>query len=167
MWRCSYGNLSAGLMAASKKAKMRFLRSSVSSIPSFRWARWPYQDSYASTLDSIQRHMIGILMGWRPSIDESFEAFRHRRHRLSSELAAEHREWSTSWATKVRTWGEHVNRNHDPLTWSASLLCFHGEDWLQQQRVRWSAPGESRTNTRAGRSKVHRRWHEGYTRVSA
>ena len=99
MWSCFYANLSAGLMAASTKAKMRFLRSSVSSIPSFRWARWPYQDSYASTLDSIQRHMIGILMGWRPSVDESFEAFRHRRHRLSSDLAAEHGEWSTDWAT--------------------------------------------------------------------
>ena len=167
MWRCFYGNLSAGLKASSNKAKMRFLQSSVSSIPSFRWSRWPHQDTCKTTLDATQRHMIGILTGCRPSPEEPFEKFRKRRHKLTNRLAAKHGKWSKSWACKVKSWGDHVYRNHDPATWSASLLRFHGEDWLQQQRVRSSGIAESRTNTRAYRGHVHRRWQQGYERVLA
>ena len=167
MWRCFFGNYSAGLKAASFKAKMRFLSSSVSAIPSFRWSRWPYQQTYKETLDSIQRRMIGILMGWRPSSEESFEQFRQRRHTLSSRLARQHGTWSQNWIGKVRSWGKHVHRNHDAATWSFSLLRFHDDDWIQQQRLLSSAPGESRTKTRAYHGKVHRRWHEAYNKASA
>ena len=167
MWRCFYGNLSAGLAASSTKAKMRFLHSSVSSIPSFRWARWPYQDTYKTSLDSIQRHMIGILMGWRPAPEETFATFSQRRRRLSGRLAAKHGKWSSSWASKVKSWGDHTHRNHDAATWSSALLQFHGDDWLQQQRALSSGIAESRTNTRAYRGKVHRRWQEGYEKASA
>ena len=142
--------------------EVRFLRSSVSTIPSFRWARWPYQDTYKTNLDAIQRHMIGILVGWRPTPGETFEQFRQRRHSLSSRLATKQGRWSENWACKVKTWGGHVYRNHDAATWSHSLLNFHGADWLSEQRALWSGPGESRTNTRAFHGKVHRRWYEGY-----
>ena len=132
MWRCFFGNYSAGLKGSSAKAKTRFLHSSVSTIPSFRWARWPIETTYETALDSIQRHMIGILMGWKPSPQEPFEHFRRRRHNLSSQLAARHGKWSETWATNVKTWGDHVCRNHDEATWSHALLKFHDDDWLQQ-----------------------------------
>ena len=166
LWRCLYGNMSAGLAASSTKAKKRFLQSSISSIPSFRWARWPYQDTYKTSLDSIQRHMIGILMGWRPAPEEPFETFRQRRHRLSGSLAAKHGKWSNSWANKPKSWGDHVHRNHDTATWSFEILNYHGADWLQQQPVPSSGVAESRTDTRAYRGKVHRRWQEGHEKAS-
>ena len=165
MWRCFFGNYSAGLKGSSAKAKMRFLHSSVSTIPSFRWARWPFQTTYETALDSIQRHMIGILMGWKPSPQEPFEHFRRRRRSLSSQLAARHGKWSETWATNVKTWGDHVCRNHDEATWSHALLKFHDDDWLQQQRLASSRLGESRTNTRAFQGKVQRRWHEGFAKA--
>ena len=166
MWRCFFGSRSAGLQAAGVKAKMRFLSSIVATIPSFRWARWPLQDTYRAKLDSIQRHMIGILMAWRPTPQEDFEAFRHRRHRLSSSLAAKHGKWGSNWLKKVKDWGDHVHRNHDSTSWSLPLLNFHDDTWLHQQRLLHSRMGESRTNTRACRAKVHRRWQEGYHAAS-
>ena len=105
-------------------------------------------------------------MGWRPSPDESFDISRQGRHKLSGRLAKKHGRWSDSWACKQKSWGDHVYRNHDTATWSLSLLQFHGDEWLEQQRASSSGPGESRTNTRACRGKVHRRWHEGYIKVS-
>ena len=45
MWRSFYGNLTPGLVRASVAAKMRFLQSSIRSLASFRWSRWPYQRS--------------------------------------------------------------------------------------------------------------------------
>ena len=57
IWRCLYGNMSAGLAAPTTKAKMRFCKAR-SPIPSFRWARCPYQDTYKTCWDSIKRHMI-------------------------------------------------------------------------------------------------------------
>ena len=165
MWRCFFGNYSAGVKGSRTKAKMRFLRSSVSSIPSFRWARWPFQATYQKALDSIQRHMIGILMGWRPAPHEPFEQFRRRRHNISSRLAARHGKWGSAWAKDVSTWGDHVCRNHDSAAWSHALLTFHSEDWLVQQRLASSGLGESRTNTRAFHGKVQRRWHEGFKKA--
>ena len=54
MWRCFFRNYCSGLKASSTKARVKFLRSSMSAIPSFRGARWPLQKSYKTALDSIQ-----------------------------------------------------------------------------------------------------------------
>ena len=45
MWRSFYGNLSEGLLTSNETTKLRFLNTSIATIPSFRWARWPYQES--------------------------------------------------------------------------------------------------------------------------
>ena len=143
------------------RAKMRFLNSSVSSIAAFRWARWPYQETYKSALDSSHRHMISILMGWRPALHENFDQFVLRRRAQANCLALRHGTWSKRWALSLQSWKAHIDRNHDPSTWSSTLLNFHDHNWLQERRLLASSGNESRTNTRACRMKIHRRWHEG------
>ena len=161
MWRCFYGNLSAGLMASSSNAKMRFLHSSVSSIAAFRWSRWPYQEKIKAALDDTHRHMIGILMGWRPQPHQTFEQFVVWRRDHSNRLAARHGKWSKRWALSLQSWKAHIDQNHDPSTWSSILLNFHHHNWLQERRLLASSGNESRTNTRACHMKIRRRWHEG------
>ena len=144
---------------------MRFLNSSVSAIPAARWARWPYQETYKAKLDSTQRLMISTLMKWKPASDESFDDFSMRRRIMANRIARKYGKWSTCWAKSLQTWSEHVHRGNDPGAWSVHLLNYHDSEWLDVQRLLFSDLGESRTNTRSGRFKVHRRWHEGFQRA--
>lgn len=167
MWRCFYGNLSPGLTGFYEKTKLRFLSSPVVTIASFRWASWPYHNFFAAGIDSAQRHMISILMNWKPSRNESFTDFAKRRNIRAGWLASEHGRWSYRWAHRERSWHAHVQRAHDAGTWSYARMNHHGAVWLQTQRDVASGPrGEPRTNTRAYRGKVQRRWHEGAQRVA-
>ena len=162
MWRSFYGNLSKSLLASSVPVKMRFLNSSIASIAAFRWARWPFQETYAGNLDGTQRRMISILMDWKPSPQESFDDFARRRRIKAGRMASRRGRWSHLWADSVKKWNAHVLRRHDAHVWSPSLLEWHGEEWLQHRRaLAWTGGTESRTNTRAYRGKVQRRWTEG------
>merc|ERR1740129_568920 len=58
-------------------------------------------------------------------------------------------------------WHAHVERGHDAHAWSPHLLKWQDQTWLWLRRLCHSAVGESRTNTRALRGGVHRRWEEG------
>ena len=98
MWRAFFGNLSTGLLQASDRAKFRFLQASVKSVAAFRWARWPFQQSYAAKLDRTQRKMIGHLLQIRPQPDESVDEFVQRRHSITSRKARHMGFWSLPWA---------------------------------------------------------------------
>ena len=161
MWRSFFGNLSRGLLASPESTKMRFPLSSIASIGSFRWPRWPYQQSYADRLDTIQRKMVGILMKVRPSAGETVESYRRRRRKLTNGSATKVGLWSHLWAKSMRTWHSHVQRGHDARAWSGPLLRFRPLGWLNLQRLTASKANESRTRTRAYRGYVHRRWCEG------
>ena len=167
MWRSFFGNLSARLLSTPAAVKMRFLNQSVASIASFRWSRWPFQHCKAARLDGVQRKMVGILLGSRPTSGESFDSYVRRRHRTTSRLATKHGLWSKMWASSVISWGSHVDRGHDRGAWSRPLLQWHDLDWLERQRrAASSGPFESRTRTRAYRGGVHRRWSEGHVAAS-
>ena len=58
------------------------------------------------------------------------------------------------------SWHGHLARGHDMGTWSPAPLAWHNDEWLSEQRLEHSGFNESRTRTRAQRSKVHRRWEE-------
>lgn len=166
MWRSFFGNLSSGLLASHPNTKLRFLNSCISAIPSFRWACWPYQDTYAATLDSVQRHMIAVLMQVRPRSEASFEAFAQRRHIYCGKIASKHGRWSRQWARSICSWKDHVDRRHDPGSWSSPVLEWHGTDWITQRRLLASSGLESRTGTRASRGKVHQRWEESLSKAA-
>ena len=167
MWKCFFGNMSSGLSSSSEKAKMRFLKTCVASIPAFRWSRWAFQQTYASRMDSIQRKMVSVLFEIRPQPTEEWDEFHKRRRRVSGRIADKSGRWSRLWARSVCTWRDHVQRNHDRSAWSAPLLAWHDQEWLHMQRVMASTShNESRTRTRACRGKVHRRWEDGASRAA-
>ena len=148
--------MSKGLCGSSNAAKFRFLRSSVQTVASLRWARWPYQARYAKRLDSIQRKMLASLFGIKPSAQEPYDAFVQRRHIQAGHLGR----WSAGWGSSVVSWHDHLLRRHDPKVWSPVLLDWHDTSWLSLQGLMHSVGLESRTRTRAYRGKVHRRWQE-------
>lgn len=160
MWRSFLGNLSSSLFSSHPNIKLKFLNSCISSIPSFPWARWPYQDTYAATLDSVQGHMIAVLMQLKPRSQESLEAFTRRRHCYCGKLASKHGRWSQQWARSICSWRDHAGRRHDPGSWPSPVLDWHGADWITQRRLLASSGLASRTGTRAGRGKVHKHWEE-------
>ena len=123
MWKSFFGNLNEGLARCSGKAKVRFLNSSIASIPGFRWSRWTYQPSYAASLDRTHRRMIAILLQIRPQPHENFEDYFRRCHTSTGGIASRSGRWSDLWARSVRNWNAHVSRNHDPATWSQPLLA--------------------------------------------
>ena len=160
MQRAFFGNLSRGVKHASAAAKFRFMRSSVQSIAQFRWARWPYQKSYAKRLDATQRKMLGILFDVKPNESEPYDAFVQRRHCETGRIASKCGRWSVAWAQGVIGWNDHMRRGHDPGAWSPKLLDWHDTTWLALRRLLNSSGAESRTRTRAYRGPVHKRWQE-------
>ena len=161
MLRSFFANLDLGLRKASPTAKMRFLSACILPIARARWSRWPYQATYADRLDRMQRKMLSCLFGIRPREDEPIDAFQERRRQESSAMARGMGLWSSEWARSVCNWASHVDRDHDPFTWSKPLLGWRDSNWLFLRRLMNSAINESRTRTRAGRGKIHRRWADG------
>ena len=161
MMRAFYGNVSAGLKRASKPTKQRFLSSCILPIARSRWARWTYLPSYAARLNAFQRKLISVLFGIVPHSDEPYDAFCERRHNSSSAIARDMGLWSHAWANSVVNWSEHVQREHDPMTWSKHLLEWRGPEWLDLQRLLFSRPGHSRTHTRCIAGAPATRWLDG------
>ena len=48
-------NFRPGLQKSSKAVKLRFLRTCVCTVASFRWSRWPFTRTNADKLDALQR----------------------------------------------------------------------------------------------------------------
>ena len=59
-----------------------------------------------------------------------------------------------------------MGRRHDPGSWSGHVLDWHDTDWITLRRLLASVGLESRTGTRAGRGKVHKRWAESLSRAA-
>ena len=167
MWRAFCGNLSASLLLSSENVRMRFLKSSIVSVASSRWARWPYQRSFADKLGRVQRKMIANLMNIKPVEGEAFDAFCQRRHIVTGIKTSKVGRWSQQWAASIDSWAAHIDRKHDDKAWSHVILGWHDGMWLQWQRFLQSSGHESRTRTRAVRGKVHRRWEEGLEEARA
>ena len=161
MCKAFYGNLRPSLKNASKETKIRFLRTCVCSISKFRWPRWPFTRTLADKLDACQRRFLYNLFPMSPYPHEMMQDFFARRHRAASRLACSSGKWSKLWARDVLSWHAHVQRGHDTHAWSPHVLNWRGHNWLRTQRLWNSAVGESRTNTRAYRGHVHRRWQDG------
>ena len=96
-----------------------------------------------------------------PHTDERIEDFFARRHRAASHQARSSGRWSGLWVNDLQSWHAHVERRHDSCAWSPIILNWRDHQWLSLRRLWNSALGESRTNTRAFRGHVHRRWQEG------
>ena len=90
-----------------------------------------------------------------------YPCFRLRRNNLAGAIAKDMGLWSREWAHSLVNWAAHIERGHDKLTWSKDLLEWHGPDWLDWQRLLWSRPGRSITNTRCCAGSPAKRWLDG------
>ena len=119
----------------------------------------PFQTTYAAKLDGVQDHMLARLLQVRRLPGEDVDRYYCRRRQLCRQLAAQTGKWSTEWAQASCLWGSHVQRGHDPGSWSTPIYQWHGRDWLQAQRLRASRAGRLGTRSISGRPAV--RWFEG------
>ena len=101
-----------------------------------------------------------------PYKKEPMHEFFSRRHRAAYRLTGSSGKWSKLWRQDLLGWQAHMKRQYDVHVWKPYLLSWKGGDWLGIQRLLNSAFGESRTNTRAYRGHVHRRWEDGLERRS-
>jgi hypothetical protein len=161
MCKAFFGNLRPSLQNTSQGTKLRFLSTCVASVSKFRWARWPFTRNLADKLDACQRRFLYHLFPMSPYPHELVHDFYTRRHLAASRIACSSGKWSELWAHDICTWHAHIQRRHDMHAWSPHMLSWRGRSWLGIRRLWNSAAGESRTNTRAYRGHVHRRWEDG------
>ena len=99
-------------------------------------------------------------------------AFVMRRNRAAAGVARRRGLWSDVWKKRVIAWNAHLGRELNKNSWAAKTLHFHGKEWLQQRRRMFAVGSQGsllagRTETRAGRGIVHRRWHDGVDHAKA
>ena len=148
IWQRFVSNCSAGPQASGTKAKALFLNSSIASIAFSKWSRWPYQDSYAQSLDHIHRGMISILVQIRARPGEAFQDFTTRRTWLLGEwhrglVNGARAEPPVSDICMTTSSGSIF-----PNTCSAAMVDWHDTAWLEPQHLLAGSLAGSRTNTR-------------------
>ena len=70
MSKAFYANVRFGLKLCSPARKIKFLKTCILPIASSRWARWPWQKSYAQRLDKLQHQFVAVLFDVRAMPDE-------------------------------------------------------------------------------------------------
>ena len=84
-------------------------------------------------------------------------------HSFVTPPASQTGRWSDSWRSALVLWNGHVQRAHDPGSWSGPVAEWHDLYWLLEQRVANSSQGSfASTRTRAVRGPPSKRWAEGY-----
>ena len=158
LWGSFYANARPSLLKSPLASRMRFLETCVKTVASFRWSRWPFQATYANRLNGIQNHMMARLLQITPDSGEDIDTYFSRRRRLSAQMSRRQGKWSVAWAKSCVTWEAHVLRGHDPGSWAKRIYEWHGQQWLQEQRLQQGRRG---TGTRAGPGRPATRYHEG------
>ena len=137
------------------KARLALLTRSVHPILGFRWARWPFTVSRADLLDSVQKRMVGIILGIRMLPDEAFEAFYRRRGNETAALVKKFGCWSRMWANALIGWADHLERDRNAHTWAAKLSKVRPLEELPLRRTHFGRP-----QTGASSGFIRRRWWE-------
>ena len=97
MWNAFYSNLSPGLLASPETVKCNFVKNSLMSICTWRWARWPYNVKIAAKLDSVQSHFFQLLFPSSPYPNEDPDAFFKRVRQQSGRKSAKVGRFSSFW----------------------------------------------------------------------
>ena len=158
MLRAFVGNQDKGLRRAAERSKLRFLNTSVLSIARYRFSRWPFQRTYASNLDRLQRKLLAITFDIRPRSEEPWDSFTLRRRAETHALATRTGRWSQAWARSQISWDAHIRRGHDKQAWTPQILGFRDSAWLSLQRIFASHGTESRLGTRVVQGRPKPRW---------
>ena len=163
VWGAWHSNVSAGLFQAPPVARMRFLNRCVKPMIAFKWSRWPYSESLENKLNQLHRHLISSCLRIPPAAHETPDDYHKRVSSAAGRIASQTGRWSDSWRSALVSWNGHVQRAHDPGSWSGPVADWHDLYWLLEQRVANGSQGSfARTRTRAARGPPSKRWAEGY-----
>ena len=104
------------------ESKRALLSRATLPVFAYRAARWPPSTAVISYVDRFQRRIIASCLAVQPRPDEpAVDYFRRRNATISAHLPPACR-WSRVWCGKVVAWDDHINRGHDPMSWSRDLL---------------------------------------------
>ena len=159
LWRAFWGNCGhRSFKHAAANLKRVPLDRACKPVLSFRCSRWPPQPVIARELDRVQSKMAAVMLCAKRREGEAVDIYIKRRNRAAAEFSRESGLWSKHWFERALEWDAHVRRGHNPYSWPTLLANFHGEDWLEEQRMLTNFHG-TQTRRQAGRPAM--RWHEG------
>ena len=155
-WRAFWKNLSkpvAGQLALS--LKMSVFSRCVTSVLTFRLARWPFTISNAKRLNAIQRRMIKIMSPLPRLSGETDVLYNSRCARAVTDIQHSMVPWGVLWASHNVNWASHILRDTAHASWPAKLLHVRSTRQLDLWR---STSVSKRPGTRAESGFVCRRW---------
>ena len=169
MWRSFWANpASRDGQNLSRNAKLQLLSKAVLPQLEFRCSRWPPQKTVARELDDMQRKMYATIARIPRHPAEATDQYVRRRGREAATACRLAGTWSSRWFKRACKWNEHLERPRNSVNWSAKLLHYHDRAWFIQKRAsllpsnpRIGSCLAGRTDTRADRGGVCRRWHDG------
>ena len=101
--------------------------------------------------------MIAVLEDTQPRPHEETDDYFRRRSLSAGRVAAKLGRWSHRWANAIRTWLDHLIRQHDLHAFSFRFFKFRESAWLELQRQSYNF---FRTCTRVTHGKVFARWQD-------
>ena len=168
MWSAFYANNCFGLVASSDKAKQNFIQSSLMSICTWRWARWPYNKATATRLDSVQNNFVQLLFPVTQQAGETADKYFARKRLQAGRRSARIGRWSSFWAGAIKAWSSHMKCERNCSAWSTQINQYIGKDFLENKRLHLSrGDAFTRTGTRSQSGHVHCRWHDGLEAAKA
>ena len=163
-WRAFWANVGKPCFRSfSVSLKVSRILTLVQPIITFRMSRWPWTQTKAKHLDTIQKRMFQIALGLKPTPDESWSCSVRRRHTRVGEYLPSKKLWSAVWAQRVVNWQQHIDRNTNNACWSARLSNFRSPEELADRRV---ASSQNRPQVRIAPGFTSKRWSESVSDAS-
>ena len=156
-WRNCVGPSTRGL---SLRDRCCLLNRSVRPVLFFRNTRWPFTLALADEQNRLQRRMLGQFLQVERWPLEDFDEYHRRRMQLVSSVARSQGLWGDEHAQRVVDWAQHLTRSLNHASLASSLYRWHGQVWLQNQRLDPLVGGTNRPGARAFSGPAYRRWDE-------
>ena len=161
-WAAFWRSSLTSLRKLPVRKQIRWLHSCVFSTFAFKLTSWPYSKNTAKIFDSLQSHMISILVNTFPYKGEDHQAFYAKRRRASSRIATTFGRWSQHWAHRIRCWHKHLLRSNDDMYLPSRVFTIRDAKFLNECRAKKLLLSSTGTSTRAPEAKnVQLRWEDG------
>ena len=149
--------------ALSVALSLKRLDSLVASVIFFRAPRWPFKLTLARQLDRLQRQMLKIILRVRPLPAETAEGYSRRAAKIVARIQDARGAWSCLWASRIISWGLHIQRNTANNSWPSKLMHIRSSAELNERRALYA----QRTGTRSASGWCQTRWSDGVSKAVA
>ena len=116
------------------------------------------QPGISLELDRFQSKLVAAILRTPRTPGEAPDVYCRRRNKATATLCRQIGLWSRHWHQQAINWDSHICRGHNPYSWPSLLKGFHGEAWLEEQRM---LTGNHGTKTRVAAGRPAMRWDEG------